>query len=173
MTTLLALSIESVGGWAIGIVGGTGILWGLLMVMMRGFWEKTGKPAIKETLAAIQADPEAVKARHEELTRAMEQWHNHPDQVKTRREFVEDVLDDAVVRTDGIIHLDTTQKLAVVSTTMTQQVATLSVEIQSLRHAVTAQVDENRQTAQANSEKVSKIEGGIDVLLAHFAPKKS
>lgn len=171
MLTLLAVTVESVGGWLASVLIGTGVLWALLMLLVRGFWEKTGKPAVKETILAINSAPDASAEREKEIKKIVENWHNAPDQIGSRRKFIEGVLDDAVVRTDGIVYKDTTSKIQVASASVAQQVSKISDEIRAVQKSVADQGAENRAAQASNLEKINKIEGGIEVLLAHMGPE--
>lgn len=162
---LASITPETIGGWALGIFVSTGVLWTLLMLMLRGFWEKTGKPVIKESMAAILSSPESVKARAEETITVVKAWHNDPEQIKSRTDLIEKTIDNAVNRTDGVIAKDTTQRLAVVALSTSATFGELKQELKEIKSSLKERSDEDRVRDSETSEKISRIEGGIEVLL--------
>lgn len=120
------------------------LLWGLVVVLMRGFWAKNVEPIIttllvtwwggeaqrkqrddefrvnvnawdgslaqvaarKAEFATQMATWQATQydARAQDVLRTVNAWHSAPDQVRTRRELIQEEIDNQVQRVDGIIH---------------------------------------------------------------------
>lgn len=159
------ITFEAVGGWLAGILVSAGVLWGLLMLLIRGFWDKTGKPAMKETLVALLADPASVEARKTEILGVVDAWHNAPAQIDTRKKLINAEIDNAVNRTDGLISMDTTLRLEKANVSTAATFAELKSELKEIVASLKERSDEERARDTATSEKISRIEGGIEVLL--------
>lgn len=153
------LSVQAVGGWVAALMVATGVLWGLMMLLVRGFWEKTGKPAIKSILVATLTEHEYVTARKQEIKDGVLAWYNDPATIEERKRFVRDVIDNEVQRNDGVIHKDITQKIDAVERDFTSTVAGIRQELAKLSLSMETRDDQMRQFNQKLMERLGNIDG--------------
>jgi len=153
------LSVQAVGGWVAALMVATGVLWGLMMLLVRGFWEKTGKPAIQGILVATLTEHEYVTARKQEIKDGVLAWYNDPATIEERKRFVRDVIDNEVQRNDGVIHKDITQKIDAVERDFTSTVAGIRQELAKLSLSMETRDDQMRQFNQKLMERLGNIDG--------------
>ena len=158
---LAELTVQLVGGWLAAVVVGGSTLWVFFLLLVRGFWDKTGKPAIKELLVSMQGDPENVKRRQDEIQGVIQAWHNAPDQISTRTEFVKSVIDNEVHRDDGVIHKDITTKVTELEVELGKMIDGVAKKFDKFEETQERRDQENREFSSKVLAKLARIEGAF------------
>lgn len=161
---LAEITVQTIGGWLAAVLVGGGVLWVLLLLMLRGFWDKTGKPAVKDLLLALQAEPEHVKKRTDEIQGVFQTWYNAPDQIKTRTDFVKGVIDNEVRRDDGVIHKDITTKVDALEADLAKKIDGVATKFDKFQEAQERRDIENREFNSQVLAKLARIEGAFQTM---------
>lgn len=164
LVLLAELTVQTIGGWLAAVLVGGGVLWVLFLLMARGFWDKTGKPAVKDLIVSLHAEPENVKKRTEEIQGVIQTWHNAPDQIKTRTEFVKGVIDNEVRRDDGVIHKDITTKVTALEADLAKKIDGMATKFDKFQEAQERRDKENREFSSQVLAKLARIEGAFQTM---------
>jgi hypothetical protein len=164
LVLLAELTVQTIGGWLAAVLVGGGGLWILFLLMVRGFWDKTGKPAIKDLIVALHAEPEYVKKQREEIQSVIQTWHNEPEQLKVRIEFVKGVIDNEVRRDDGVIHRDITTKVTALEAALAKKIDDMAVKFDHFQESQEQRDKENREFSTQVLAKLARIEGAFQTM---------
>lgn len=164
MAFLAELTVQMIGGWLAAVFVGGGVLWVLFLLMVRGFWDKNGKPAVKELIVALHAEPEAVRKRQEEMQSFLQTWHNAPEQIEARTKLVKAVIDNEVHRDDGVIHKDITSKVMALEVEIGKKVDTLANKFDRFQEGQERRDKENREFSTQVLAKLARMEGALQTI---------
>jgi hypothetical protein len=158
------ITVQMIGGWLAAVFAGGGVLWVLFLLMIRGFWDKTGKPAVRELLVSLYAEPENVKKRTEEIQGVIQMWHNAPEQIKTRTDFVRSVIDNEVRRDDGLIHKGIMMKADALKADLAEKIDDVATKLDKFREAQELRDKETREFNSQVLAKLARIEGAFSTI---------
>jgi len=158
------INVEAIGGYVALVVGGAAALWALVMLMVWGFWDRMGKPAVKKLITEMHVEPEQTKQREAETQAVIIEWHNSPDQIKTRTEFVKGVIDNEVRRDDGVIHKDITTKVNVVEADLSKKLDNVMTKFDKFQESQDKRDKDNREFNTQVLSKLARIEGQVQLM---------
>lgn len=165
MLVLLAdITVQMVGGWLAAVFVAGGVLWVLFLLMVRGFWDKTGKPLVKDLIVSMNAEPDNVKKRWDEINTVVQAWHNAPEQIKIRTEFVKGVIDNEVRRDDGVIHTDITTKVTALEADLAKKIDGMATKFDKFQEAQEHRDKEHRELSSQVLAKLARMEGSLQTM---------
>lgn len=172
------ITIQAIGGGLAALLASAGVFWVLFLLMVRGFWDKTGKPAVRALILEMEAEPERqkkraedtlavtqtahntpeqIKKRTEDIHVAVQTWHNTPEQIKLRTDFIKGVIDNEVRRDDGLIYKEITTKVDAVEADLAKKIDTISAKFDNFQEL-------NREFHTKVLAKLARIEGSVNIV---------
>ncbi len=115
-------------------IGGIGLV---LALLVRGVWNKLGEPAVQAVLVA---------------------WYTDPEQVKSRKVEVVEVIDNELKRVDGKIR-----------TEITQQVVLMEGKLLAALNDLKTLIQKDNEHQHQVLTKLGRVEGQIEILLGQKA----
>lgn len=161
---LAEVTVQAVGGWIAALFVSGGVLWVLFLLVVQGFWDKTGKPAVKDLLVTVNAEPETVQKHTAEVERIIAAWHNDPEQVRTRTEFIKGIIDNEVRRDDGLIHRDTRSRVSALEAELARKIDSVAAKFDKFQEVQERRDQDNRAFNAQVLAKLACIEGAFATL---------
>lgn len=161
---LADITVQAVGGWVAALFLSGGVLWVLFMLVVQGFWDKTGKPAVKDLLVTVNSEPETVQKHTVEVERIIAAWHNDPEQVRTRTEFIKGIIDNEVRRDDGLIHRDTRSRVSALEAELARKIDSVAAKFDKFQEVQERRDQDNRAFNAQVLAKLALIEGAFAAL---------
>lgn len=158
---LANITVQAVGGWVAALFLSGGILWVLFTLVVQGFWDKTGKPAVKDLLVTVNSDPETVQKHTVEVERIIAAWHNDPEQVRARTDFIKGIIDNEVRRDDGLIHRDTRNKVSALEAELARKIDGVAAKFDRFQEVQEHRDQANREFNTQVLSKLARIEGAF------------
>lgn len=135
-----------------GILVTVGLLSGLLLMLLQGFWAKSVAPRIQEAILSWYGSEAQLKARKVEFESLVQGWNTQPSQVDDRRRAMRDLIDNEIRRDDGLIKREITQ-------TIERVVAPLQSELTEIKKLLLSRNELDQRFRDDMFTRLAHLEG--------------
>lgn len=145
---------SAIGGLLFAVFAGTGVLVGALGLFFRGLSAKYVDPVIEKGVKDLYKNEDFAKERAEELTKAVSSYYDSPTRAAERVVLVKDIINNEIMRKDGMLHTEITQRVTAVETDFTRKLEESTRELKEGMHSLTSTVKEQSQATQSSNQEV-------------------
>lgn len=145
----------------IGAIFALGLVGTILLLIARGFWEKTGKPLIEQIIEAKKNEPAHITEQKELIRLTLLDLRNLPAQVEAEKRSVKEVIDNETQRVDGIIRKEITSQVTTMKTDIIEAIKDLKRIVHEDKKSMH---DEITQFREDTIGRLGEIDGSLQTL---------